>query len=406
VIAIAPVTAHNAVVSRDFVLITSQAGQNFYIGNHRGNLTGTYQAPPFVRPNPHHEQDDMRDEAERRAGRPLSPSECSRFWFGQAFAEIAADTPHAARLLWMKLRLFAGDYEVPDNYSFEYFRRVGSAILRLPLPSWGVVFPLAACGAFFARRNRGAWLLTLVLASYCASLALFYMAGRYRMPAVPAVLVLAGGGVVQIADALRARHWVVALPALLFLAVAWPVVYQPVVPHEDLALFRLKLGIQHARRAETERAREIELDRQGDGAGAKAARMRHTELSALAEHELRTALATRPNDRRIQRALLKHRVWRIETLLELDESELALEAATELDAALPDRPTVQALLGAVNARLGHEERARQILAAALEKWPDHPRLRREWDRLPRREETPPRSGAGQAEESRAFLDSP
>jgi 4-amino-4-deoxy-L-arabinose transferase-like glycosyltransferase len=388
-LAILPVTVHNAVVSHDFVLITSQAGQNFYIGNHRGNHTGTYQTPPFQRPNPRHEQNDMRDEAERRAGRQLSPSERSRFWFREGLAEIAADPPHAARLLLTKLRLFTSDYEVADNYSFEYFRRELSAVLRLPLPSWGVVFPLALCGIFFARRDRRALLLTLHVATYCVSLALFYMGSRYRMPVVPAVLVLAGEGGVQIAGALRARWWRRALPALLFLGVAWLLVYRPVMPQEDLALYRLKLGIHHARRAEAARERAVEFERRGDGAGATAARARDTELSTLAERELRRALDTRPNDEKIQNALLKQMVLRIRALQELAEHEMALEAATRLAEALPDRPIVQALLGATNARLGRDERAREILEGALEKWPDDPHLRGEWNRLHERSEVAP-----------------
>ena len=47
-IAIGPVAARNYFVADDFVLITSQAGQNFYIGNNRGNESGVYKAPPFV----------------------------------------------------------------------------------------------------------------------------------------------------------------------------------------------------------------------------------------------------------------------------------------------------------------------------------------------------------------------
>jgi 4-amino-4-deoxy-L-arabinose transferase-like glycosyltransferase len=388
-LAIAPVSIHNAIASRDFVLITSQAGQNFYIGNHRGNHVGSYRPPPFVRPNPRYEQDDMRDEAERRAGRPLSPSERSRFWFRQGLAEIAADPAHAARLFWMKLRLSAGDYEVPDNYSFEYFREELSSVLRLPLPSWGLVFPLSICGLFFARRDRRALLLTLYLVTYLASLALFYTGSRYRMPLVPVVLVLTGEGGVRVAADLRARRWRRALPSLLFLGVAWAIAYQPVVPREDLALYRFKLGVQHARRAEAARERAAEFEREGDAAAARAARLRDAELCERAEADLWQAFEARPKNREIQRALLKQMVLRIETLRELGDYEKAFEAASTLAAALPERPIVQALVAATNADLGRGDRARRILERALRRWPDDVRLRREWSRLQWRREAAP-----------------
>ena len=68
VLVVAPVTLRNTVVGGDFVLITSQAGQNFFIGNYRGAM-GLYRAPPFVRAHPFFEEEDFRAEARRRTGR-------------------------------------------------------------------------------------------------------------------------------------------------------------------------------------------------------------------------------------------------------------------------------------------------------------------------------------------------
>ena len=54
---------------------TTNLGQNLYIGNHAGNLDGTYSPPGFVRPDPRFEEADFRAEAERRLGRRLGPQE-------------------------------------------------------------------------------------------------------------------------------------------------------------------------------------------------------------------------------------------------------------------------------------------------------------------------------------------
>lgn len=381
-LAIAPVTIHNAVVSGDFVLITSQAGQNFYIGNYRDNRVGVYIPPPFARAHPRYEQNDMRDEAERRVGHPLSPSERSVFWFREGLAEIAADPAHAKRLVLRKLRLFASDYEAPDNYSFDYFRDELSAVLRLPLPTWGIVFPLSIVGLISGYRNRRAWLLTLYVLTYVLTLVLFYMASRYRMPVIPAVLVFAGEGARQIFGALRSGRWRLALPVLLLLASAWWLVYRPVTNQgRAFALARLKLGVHHARRAEEARMLADERAAAGDDAGVEAARLRDEEFSARAEHELRHALDAQPRNHNVQLALLKHMLLRIEALQALGEDEEALETAQRLARALPERPVVQAVLGAAYAQLGHEDRARAILKRALAKWPRNPRVRSGWDRL-------------------------
>ena len=57
----------------DWVLVTSQLGQNFYTGWHPGNPHGGYLVPDFVRRSPRFEEVDFAAEANRRAGRPLSP---------------------------------------------------------------------------------------------------------------------------------------------------------------------------------------------------------------------------------------------------------------------------------------------------------------------------------------------
>src|SRR5437879_7043604 len=87
-VVLVPVAARNRHLSGEWVLTTSQAGQNFYTGNNPTNPWGAYGALPFVRSNPHFEEADFRAAAEARIGHPLGPHDVSRFWFAEALAHM------------------------------------------------------------------------------------------------------------------------------------------------------------------------------------------------------------------------------------------------------------------------------------------------------------------------------
>ncbi len=380
-LAIAPVTLHNFAASGDVVLVTSQAGQNFYIGNHRGNATGIYKAPPFVRAHAHHEEEDFRAEAERRTGRSLSPGELSRYWLREGLAEIRADPAHFARHTLRKLRLLGNDFEVPDNQSFGFFRDHVSPLLRLPLPGFGAVLPLALCGMAFAWRQRSARLLLLLVGVYAATLVVFYDLSRYRVPLVPVLLVFAAHAVFGIASRVRARRWRSLAPAAVFLAVSYPVAYQEIA-QDDYSFYRANLGIAHATRAREARARAAALRESGDEVGARAALAREEELARQAESELRKGLDTRLRNARLQRALRDHLAERTAGLEALGELEGAAAAAAALVALDPDDPEAQTRLGALYARLGDDARARAHLTRALLLRPGYPPARQALHRLP------------------------
>ena len=176
---ILPVTLRNYVVGGDLVLLNSQAGQNFYIGNARANSSGAYLAPPFLRPNPEVEEQDFAAEARRRTDRDdLTPSQISSFWLREGLAEITADPVHFLRHLGKKLVVFANRYEIPDNSSFEFFQRDVSTLLNAPFPGWALVLPLAVAGSWLGRSRPLAWILMLFFASYTAGLLLFFNLSR------------------------------------------------------------------------------------------------------------------------------------------------------------------------------------------------------------------------------------
>jgi 4-amino-4-deoxy-L-arabinose transferase-like glycosyltransferase len=231
--AILPVTWRNHHVSGEWVLTTSQAGQNFYTGNNPDNPYGAYGVVRFVRPNPHFEEDDFRAEAERRAGRALGVNEVSAFWFREGLRHIRDAPALAARAIGYRLVLFWNDFELSDSQD-QYLLARDSWVLRLPLPGFGLVAALAVLGTVLTlRRRRVVRLLTGFVLVYWVSLAAFFLFSRYRIQAVPALLPLAALGGLGLARAVRMRDprrlavrgAIVALAALFcfqHVAFFWP----------------------------------------------------------------------------------------------------------------------------------------------------------------------------------------
>lgn len=221
-IVILVVFARNYIVGKDVVLLTSQAGQNFFIGNNPKNDTGRYSPPIFIRPNPRYEQQDFRIRAEINTGTKLGPSEVSRYWFGRAFSYMRQKPGHWLKLMWTKSRLFWNWYEVPDNQNFYFFRQY-SFLLRMPFPDFRVVAALALTGMVLcARQWRKLLLPYLVVILYSSTVIAFYVFARYRLPVVPMLMLFAGLALVRTFEMISGKDYLrvgatAALACLLLL---------------------------------------------------------------------------------------------------------------------------------------------------------------------------------------------
>ena len=117
-------------------------------------------------------------------------------------------------LLLHKGYLFWHGAEIPRNTD-PYSAAEYSPLLRLLLWKYGLAFPfglvsaLALLGAAYVllkpeRRTPGAYLVLLFAGVYMLSVVLFFVTGRYRLPAVPCLLLLAAYGACTLAG-LRGR---------------------------------------------------------------------------------------------------------------------------------------------------------------------------------------------------------
>ncbi|MGE0451656.1 MAG: tetratricopeptide repeat protein [Vicinamibacterales bacterium] len=268
-IVLVPVAVRNYAVGGGFYLTTAQMGPNFYIGNNPAS-DGTYSALRYGRGAPEYERQDATDLAELALGRELSPSEVSRYWMDQAFAFITGHPGAWLKLTARKAALLVNATEMLDTESQESHAE-WSWVLRAGgwFGHFGLLVPLAAIGAVLAWKDRSRLAVLYVMtAAYAASVVLFYVFARYRMPLVPMLLLFAASGVLSLpawiatADA-RARG---LLAALTIAAIA--VAYVPLlsassmraISESNLALALQEEGRLDEAAAHYRRAIEIQPD--------------------------------------------------------------------------------------------------------------------------------------------------
>jgi 4-amino-4-deoxy-L-arabinose transferase-like glycosyltransferase len=235
-LALAPVALRNRAVGGRLVLSTSGAGTNVYGGNNVDNPYGVATEFPWVRGIPEHEAGDWRHEAERRLGRELHPSEVSRYWLAQVGESLRADPLLHARILWRKLRLSLGAYEVPDNHFIEWDARWVPS-LAWPVPGFGLWGTLGLAGLLASlvrarreREARGAPLeIAALFALYLATIVLTVTSERVRLALVPLLLPFAASWLVAWRPPRRAAL------LLATLAAGAALVLTPVLPAERRA---------------------------------------------------------------------------------------------------------------------------------------------------------------------------
>jgi tetratricopeptide (TPR) repeat protein len=212
-VAIAPATVHNYMASRDFVLVTANAGVNFYIGNNP-EARGVFYGPKGV--------DFMSDTTTRRyveklLGRDLKPSELSDYWLRRSWEFIKRDPAAELRLLARKTALFFNGFEVPQIESYD-LSRAKYGILKVLFVNFWVICSLGVLGIIAtARRWKKYFLLHWFIFTYSASIILFFVTARYRIQIVPVLVMFAAYSLLEVLPGALARRRAVPLLGLAVL---------------------------------------------------------------------------------------------------------------------------------------------------------------------------------------------
>ncbi len=189
-LALAPVTAHNLFRGHAFVLLSSNGGINFWIGNNP-----KYEQMVDIRPGIAWKR--LTEKPARAGVRGQAAS--SRYFVAKSVAWAAAEPWAFLRLQAHKLRQLIAGNEIFRNQAI-YPARLDSPILALLLwkvPGlafpFGLLLPLASVGLWVGWR-RAPLLAAMVLGLSIVVLA-FFVAARYRVVMVPFLLIFAGQAV-------------------------------------------------------------------------------------------------------------------------------------------------------------------------------------------------------------------
>jgi tetratricopeptide (TPR) repeat protein len=228
ILIISPVTIRNWVVGKDFVLISSQGGINFFIGNNIESDGKTASAAPGMLPYEGYKDNIWLTSiklAEKNLGKKLKPSEISNFWYKQSLHFITTHPLKYLQLLGKKFYFFWNSYEIENNKDLYFYSR-WSSLLRLLLWDhllrfpFGIVGPLAIWGLVLnAKYWKKYFLLYAFIFSYMLSVISFFVASRFRLPVIPFLIIFASYSIYWLVEKIKNKQ---ARPLLVSLSVLIP----------------------------------------------------------------------------------------------------------------------------------------------------------------------------------------
>lgn len=225
---VSPVTLRNYLVGKDFVLIAWQGGYNFYLGNNP-NAFGWSATAPEIDKDWWGGYYDAINRAEEEKGTKLKPSQISDFWYKKGAGFILSQPVSWLKLTLRKTSYFWKGFEIGNNqniYLYKDFSSVfdlllGKFIVYFP---FGLVAPLSLLGLFVCLKDlRKYLLLYLFILSYSASIIIFFVCSRYRMPVIPFLIMFSSFFIWWLFQKVRdkkAKPIVISLSALAVLSIA------------------------------------------------------------------------------------------------------------------------------------------------------------------------------------------
>jgi len=205
-----PVTLRNYLVEKDFVLIASQGGINFYIGNNK-NSDG--MSAIFFKEDWQYR--DFEKMAEKELKRSLKSSEISNFYYKKGIDFMWNEPKVAFKLLIKKLYVFWNKFEISNNQDIYFFRRYSSLIRILPIGFW-LIGPLGLVGMVLSvRKWKDTLLPILFIVSYMFTVVMFFVTARFRLPVIPFLIIFSAFSLVWLREKLSRKE--IRKVALFFL---------------------------------------------------------------------------------------------------------------------------------------------------------------------------------------------
>ena len=198
ILGIMPITTMNYMASGKFVLLTTSAGHNFYLG-HRTDADAGYTLPQTLDGDIFH---NMKRLAEKVEGHKFEDEAVSAYYFRKALGHITSDPMKELSIMSDKLLASINDYEA-TNYVNYYYQKELSPVLGFAV-TLGLLFPFAALGMVLQYRRY--YLIMPILVSFLTIILFFYIA-RLRMPMVPFLAIFAGYSICSMISWIIDKKW-------------------------------------------------------------------------------------------------------------------------------------------------------------------------------------------------------
>jgi tetratricopeptide (TPR) repeat protein len=235
-IIIFPVTLRNLIAGKDAVLIASQGGINFYIGNNAYADGCTALLPGFGH---NWQYSDAEYEASvnlnRKPGQ-IKPSEVSSYYSDKTIKFIKSSPGMFAGLLIKKLYMFWNRFEISNNNNL-YFLTSYIGLSFYPLFLFALISPLGLIGTVLCFvKGRRFWIFPILIFGYMLTVIIFFVTARFRIPVVPLLTIMAAYAGYEIFSAFRNRRFkygIILIAAVVLIGIfAWTDFYK----HHDKSM--------------------------------------------------------------------------------------------------------------------------------------------------------------------------
>lgn len=204
-------------IGGDGVLISYNAGVNFYLGNNP-------ESERTIGLRPGWDWSDL-------VNLPLKegivrPSQKSRFFLARSWEYIQGQPFAYLGLLCRKTLMFWHGNEVGRDQDIYFWRNYSPVLAATLWKKWiafpfGIVGPLALLGMLVAIRRQGITLPVVFVAAYALGIIAFFVVARYRTPTIPVLLIFAACGGHYLYTCVQERRWQAAgLGSAAYLAFA------------------------------------------------------------------------------------------------------------------------------------------------------------------------------------------
>jgi Flp pilus assembly protein TadD len=228
-----PAWLHNRFIAHDPVFLSAHSGVNFWIGNNP-TANGYPKFPPGLHAGQEAMLKDSITAAEREAGHPLKRSAVSSYWSAKADAYVRSHFGAWLRLVATKAANFWNAFQYDDLSIITTLREEG--VLE-PGLRFGLVAALGLPGIVLAvigfPRSR---LILAAILLHMMSLLTVFVTERYRLAAVPGLLLFAAFGLYELWLTCATANY---KRACLYLALLAPSVFFISIPKKEAALWAL-----------------------------------------------------------------------------------------------------------------------------------------------------------------------